>query len=102
MSRLTCITGYDYDSPLHALGTSSLDRLNVPTGDRGQQLRAGQLSAELSGQLAELAAALANYHTYCEQRLHALSSHGLSAVRAKVGPWRGPGCSLLCGNAVGG
>ena len=66
-------------------GTSSLDRLNIPTGARGQQLRAGQLSAQLSGQLAELAAALANYHTYCEQRLHALSSHGLSAVRAKVG-----------------
>ena len=56
----------------------------MPTSDRREQRRAAQLAAELCGHLSELTGALSNYHTYCEQRLHALSSHGLSAVRAKV------------------
>ncbi|KAF0286903.1 Protein phosphatase 1 regulatory subunit 21 [Amphibalanus amphitrite] len=71
-------------TPLVDTGSPSLDRLNVPTCDRREQRRAAQLSAEVCGHLSELASALANYHSYCEQRLHALSSHGLSAVGAKL------------------
>ncbi|XP_043228789.1 protein phosphatase 1 regulatory subunit 21-like [Amphibalanus amphitrite] len=71
-------------TPLVDTGSPSLDRLNVPTCDRREQRRAAQLSAEVCGHLSELASALANYHSYCEQRLQALSSHGLSAVGAKL------------------
>ncbi|XP_037073364.1 protein phosphatase 1 regulatory subunit 21-like [Pollicipes pollicipes] len=71
-------------TPLLDAEHAHLDRLNVPLGHRSEQRRAAQLAAELAGHLGELAAALSNYHSYCEQRLHALSKHGLSAVRGKL------------------
>jgi len=64
-------------------GCGDLNELNVPRHDHKQQIYAQHVISQAGLHIHDLTAALSDYHTYSEQRLHALFPT-LSPVNGRV------------------
>jgi len=64
-------------------GCGDLNELNIPRHDRKQQMYAQHVISQAGLHLCDLTAALSDYHTYTEQRLHTVFPT-LSPVNGKV------------------
>lgn len=64
-------------------GCGDLNELNIPRHDHKQQIYAQHVISQAGLHLHDLTAALSDYHTYSEQRLHAVFTT-LSPVNERV------------------
>lgn len=65
------------------LGKHELNELNVPSHNRQQQAWSLQIISQVGCFICDLTSQLSDFHTYTEQRLHAISDK-LSPVATKV------------------